>query len=120
MQIERQYLQRFVSGVGTLMDPIEEAIRETFSPALFGGEEINTNFWKLLGHSVKHGRLGILDPRSSEACAYNTSKADHRELVGSLLGGNALNYVGHMACVRGARAGTRKDWQYVEMEYLAI
>ena len=63
MQIERQYLQRFVSRVGTLMDPIEEALREKFSPALFGGEEINTNFRKILGHIVNHGSLGILDPQ---------------------------------------------------------
>ena len=62
MKLEWKYLQRNVPGVGTLMGPIEEAIREKFFPALFWGEEINTNFWKILGHSVKHGGLGIPDP----------------------------------------------------------
>ena len=62
LQIECQYLQRTVPGVGTLMDTIEETIREKFSPALFGGEEINADFRKILGHSVKHGGLGIPDP----------------------------------------------------------
>ena len=88
MQLEWQYIQRTVPGVGTLMRPIEEAIREKFSPALFGGKEITANFRKILGHSVKHGSLVISDPLLSEECAYNTSKAASRELVESLLGGS--------------------------------
>ena len=38
LQLEWQYLQRTVPGVSTLMGPIEEALREKFFPALFGGE----------------------------------------------------------------------------------
>ena len=75
------------------MGPIEEGIREKFFPALFRGEEINAEFRKILGHSFKHGGLGIPDPRLSAESAYNTSKAASGELVESLLGGSALNYV---------------------------
>ena len=57
------------------MGPIEEALREKLFPALFGGEEINAHFRKILGHSVKHGSLGIPYPCMSEESAYNTSKA---------------------------------------------
>ena len=78
LQSEWKYLQRTVPRVGTLMGPIEEALREKFFPTLFGGEEINANFWKILGHSVKHGVLGIPEPRLSAECAYNTSKAASR------------------------------------------
>ena len=35
-----------------MMSLIEEALREKFFPALFGGEEINTDFWQILGHIV--------------------------------------------------------------------
>ena len=49
-------------GVGTLMGPIEEALRKKTFPAIFMGEEINANFWKIIGHCVKHGGLGIPDP----------------------------------------------------------
>ena len=63
LQLEWQFLQRTVPRVGTLMDPIEEALREKFFPALFGGEEITDEFWKILGHRVKHGNLGIPNPR---------------------------------------------------------
>ena len=66
---------------------------------VFGGEDITADFRKILGHSVKHGGLGIPDPRFSEESAYNTSKADSGELVDSLLGGTALNYVGLRAYV---------------------
>ena len=58
-----QYLQRTVPGVGTLMGPIKEALREKCS--LFGGEEIEADFRKILGHGVKHGGLGIPDPQLS-------------------------------------------------------
>ena len=44
------------------MGPIEEALRDKFFPALFWGEEINTNFWRILGRSLKHGGLSIPDP----------------------------------------------------------
>ena len=102
LQLEWQYLQRNVSGFDNMMVPIEEALREKFFPLLFGGEKINTDFQKILGHSVKHGSLGISDPRLSAESAYNTSKASSRELVDSLLVGSVLNYVGHRACVRKA------------------
>ena len=57
------------------MGIIEEALRETFFPALLGGGGVNADFCKILGHSVKRGRLGISDPRLSVESAYNTSKA---------------------------------------------
>ena len=65
MQLKWQYLQRTVPRVGILMGPIEENLREKFFPALFGGEEINSDFWKILGHSVKYGGLGIPEPQLS-------------------------------------------------------
>ena len=95
-------MQRTVPGVGTLMGPIEESLRDKTPPSLFGGEDITANFQKILGHSLKHSGLGISDPRLSEESAYNTSKAASRELVDSLIGGSVLNYVGHRACVRKA------------------
>ena len=102
LQSEWQYLQRTVPGVNTLMGPIEEALRENFFPLIFGGEEITADFRKILGHSVKHGGLGIPDPRLSAECAYNTSKVASMELVESLLEGSGLKYAGHRACVSKA------------------
>ena len=90
------------------MGPIEDILTAKLFPALFGGEEINTNFWLVLGHSVNHGGLGIPDPRLSAESAYNNSKVASGELVDSLLGGTALIYIGHRACVRRASAGARK------------
>ena len=51
------------------MGPIEEALREKIPSSLFGGEEIGADFRKILGHGVKHGGLGIPDPRLSAECA---------------------------------------------------
>ena len=73
LQIKWKYLQRTVPVVGTLMNPIEEALREKLFPALFGWEEINANFRQTLGHRVKHGGLGIPDPKLTADSGYNTS-----------------------------------------------
>ena len=80
-----------VPGVGTLMGPIEEALREKLFPALFRGEEINVDFRKILDHSFKHRGLVIPDLRLSAKSIYNKSKADSGELVDSLLGDSTLN-----------------------------
>ena len=58
------------------MVPIKENLSETFFPVLFGGEEVDTDFRKILGHSVKYGGLGILDPQSLAESAHITSKED--------------------------------------------
>ena len=51
LQIKWQYLQRNVPGVGTIMGPIDIALREAFFPAIFGGEEVSANLIEILGHS---------------------------------------------------------------------
>ena len=51
--------------------------------------------------------------------AYNTSKAASGELVDSLLGGSALNYVGHMACVCKTSLAERRTKMHVELGELA-
>ena len=55
LQIKWQYLQSTVPGVGTMMDPIEKALKEKFFLELFGGDEIKADFRKIIGHSVKNG-----------------------------------------------------------------
>ena len=65
---------------------------------------MSTDLREILVHSVKRGDLGIMDPRLSEECAYNTSKATNEVLVGSLLGGTNLNYVANRGCVHRASA----------------
>ena len=54
-----------------------------------------------------------------EKSAYNTSKADIRELVGSLLGGSVLNYVGHRAGVHKSSQTARRSKMCVELGEVA-
>ena len=83
-----------------------------------GGEEIDADFRKILGHGVKHSGLGIPDRWQSAESACNTSKVANMELVDSLLGGSVLNYVGHRACVRKASQPARLSKQIAEMSEL--
>ena len=98
-----------------MMGPIEEALRDKIPPSIFGWKDIDADYRKILGHSVKHGGLGIPDPWLSVECAYNTSKAASRELVDSLIGGSILNYVGHRACIHKASQSERLSKRIVEL-----
>ena len=95
INIEWQYLQRTVPEVGSLMGPLEDALREAFFPAILGGEEVSADLREILGHSMKHGGLGIPPPWLPEKSAYSTPKSASEVLVGSLLRGTDLNYVAH-------------------------
>ena len=108
-------MQRNVPGVGTLIGPIEEALREKLFPALFGGEEINPNFQQILRDIVKHGCLVIPDTWLPAESAYNTSEAASGDLVDSPLGGSALNYVGHRACLHKASLAERCSKMHVKL-----
>ena len=101
-----------------MVGPIYDSLRESFFPALFGGEEVRTDLREILGHSVKHGGLGIPDPRLSAEHAYNTSKASRKVLVGSLLGVTDLNYGAHNGCVCRARADRQKHRELAEKAVL--
>ena len=112
LQLDWKYLQRTFHGVGTLMVPINEALREAFFPAIFVVEEVSLELRKILGHSFKHGGLGIPDLCLSEEHAYSTSKSASEVLLGSLLRGKYLNYVAHKGCVRRASADRWKHWEF--------
>ena len=55
----------------------------------------------------------------SDESVCNTSKESSGELVDSLLGDSALNYICHRACVRGASAAARKERKRVELANLS-
>ena len=97
------------------MGPIKESLREKLYTGLFGWEEIDADFQKILVHIIKHGGLGILDPWFSAESVYNTSKASSGVLLGYLLGGTALNYVYHSDFVRRDSTGARKEHQHVDI-----
>ena len=78
-------------------------------------EEINSNFRQILGHSFKHGGLGISDSQLSAESVYNTSKAARGVLIDSLLGDSALDYVGHRECIRKAILAERREKMQVEL-----
>ena len=65
LNLKQQYLQMTFTGVRSFMGSIEDALREVFFPAPFGGEEVSTDIISILCHSISCGILGIPDPRLS-------------------------------------------------------
>ena len=68
---------------------------------------------------LKHDGLVIPDPWLSPESAYNTSKTASGELVDYLLGGTALKYVGHRACICNSSLSGRRERNYVESAEMA-
>ena len=103
LQLKRQYLQRNISGVVTLMKSIELDLREYFFPALFVGQDVDDDLKELLIHDVKQDGIGILDSRNLAEWGHATPVEVCEALAKSLLGGDYLNHIGHQSCVRKAR-----------------
>ena len=99
------------------MVPMEDALREAFLPIRFGGEEVNADLREILGRSVKHGGLDLLDPWLSAERAY-TFKSVSEVMVGSLLGVIDLNYVTHKSSVCRMSADGQKRWEYLDINAL--
>ena len=51
----------------------------------------------------------------SEESVYYNSKAVSGELLDSLLGGTALNYVGYRTCIRWASLAARREKMHIEL-----
>ena len=108
LQLEWEYLQRKVQGVGSLTEFLEAALVEAFFCALFEGEEVNDGLREILGHSVKHGGLGIPEPRRKSVWVHETSVTRCEALLDSLVGVSDQNYVRNWSCVRTDRSGAQK------------
>ena len=63
LQNEWQFVQRTCPGTGFVFEPVEQALRNDFIPALFGVESISGEDWELISHSVKRGGFAIRNPR---------------------------------------------------------
>jgi hypothetical protein len=96
LQQEWQYLQRVVPGCGAAFQPIEDALRDVFIPALLQGDPAETQR-EQTSLAVRHAGLGIPDPTSTAEANYSTSVACARLLTRSLRAGRNLDAHQHSA-----------------------
>ena len=66
LQLKWQYLQRTIPVVGTLVGYIRDSLRETFFPAILGGRDVNDDYQKILGLSIKRDGLVISESQRLE------------------------------------------------------
>eukprot|EP00804_Cyclotella_cryptica_P015834 CCRYP_006342-RC/>CCRYP_006342-RC protein AED:0.25 eAED:0.25 QI:0/-1/0/1/-1/1/1/0/270 len=109
LQAEWQYLCRVEPGVGPHLEPVEEALRTQFIPALFGGQDPISNELRLLiAQGVKQGGLAIRNPVREAERLHQTSTEATSLLVESLVSNSQLDNEAHLGCVRGAGNAGRK------------
>eukprot|EP00804_Cyclotella_cryptica_P030400 CCRYP_008488-RD/>CCRYP_008488-RD protein AED:0.23 eAED:0.23 QI:0/-1/0/1/-1/1/1/0/262 len=101
LQAEWQYLCRVEPGVGPHLEPVEEALRTQFIPALFGGQDPISN--EPSAHCSR-GQTGWT--RHPKPCQRGRTTASL--LVESLVSNSQLDNEAHLGCVRGAGNAGRK------------
>ena len=117
LQQEWQYLQRVVPGSGASFQPIEDALRDVFIPALLQGAPAKTQR-ELTSPAVRHAGLGIPDPTSTAEANYTTSVACATLLTRSLRARKNLDAHQHLSpCWVGATQGPKTK---VAAEELAL
>ena len=90
LQAEWHYLQHVMLPTDNTFDPVEQAIKDMFLPALFGEEAKHTvELQPLLTLSVHWAGIGILMPTTSGPRSHDTSKASMATLISSLQNGEA-------------------------------
>jgi hypothetical protein len=109
LQMEWTYLQRVMPGLEDVLDPIEDAIKSSFLPALFGEDEPNlTDLRAQLALSVKKAGLGVPIPRETACSNHEASKGITKVLTKSLVEGSDLNTVAYSERASSVRRECRK------------
>lgn len=108
--MEWQYLQRVIPNIAHHFAPVEEAISETFLPALFQTDKATVaSIRKLVALSVRFAGLGIPDPTASAPVCHDASRTCTSGLTQSLLEGKDLDVVVYAKRIRTARIQVKAD-----------
>ena len=99
LQQEWEFVQRITPGVGDAFGLVEEALQETFLPALFQvlGEGALGRGVTLL--PVKHSGLALPDPTKTAPENWTVSCVVTGHLVAALRGQVELHTANHLACL---------------------
>jgi hypothetical protein len=122
LQNQWQYVKRVVLDTGAFFEPVEQALRQEFIPALMGlpKEEITGHFHELLSQSVKKGGIGIRNPVDHANHELATLLEAASYLVMSMIGtGEQFSVTTHNCNVSRARAEACKMRLEREQDYLS-
>ena len=111
LQAEWQHLSHAVPGVEGQLQPIEDAIRGKFIPALIGltgAEAVDNDMRALFANSLKQDGLNPRDPVVAAPRHRQSSLERSAMLVKSLRAGGELDSVEHHECTRRAGRNARK------------
>eukprot|EP00804_Cyclotella_cryptica_P029868 CCRYP_010775-RA/>CCRYP_010775-RA protein AED:0.48 eAED:0.48 QI:0/-1/0/1/-1/1/1/0/152 len=103
-------LSRVEPGVGPHLEPVEEALRTQFIPALFGGQDPISNELSAHCSRVKQGGLAIRNPRQRGKRLHQTS-TEASLLVESLVSNSQLDNEAHLGCVGLAMRDEKQGWR---------
>jgi hypothetical protein len=119
LQSEWQYLHRVLPDCAASFEPIEEALRKDFLPAIFQEREIG-DLRPLLGLAVSNAGVGISDPTRTADDAHRTSIACTSHLSSTLRAGEALDAHLHARHVGTERRQCQRLRKESELASLAV
>ena len=117
LQSEWQFLQRVTPDVGEAFAPVEEAIRESFLPALLGEEgAVSEDLRTLASWGTHRAGIGVPDPQKTADACLGASRSACDTLTKSLLERTELDLDGHKKCAYDARLEARRTRVDIELK----
>ena len=101
-------MQRVTQGVGDSFGRVEEALKETFVPALFEGLRKEVPERGVARLPVKQAVLDLPDPPQTTPENWTTSCVITVRLVAAFRGQVGFRMVDHSACLREGRTSMRR------------
>jgi len=109
LQLEWQYIQRVIPAIGTTLAPIEEALANTFLPALLDKPPASTTRLRMISTLlVQYAGLGIPNPTATAAQNYAASRELMDPLTSSIATGTELGIHAYSKACAGARKMQQK------------
>ena len=120
LQCEWQYASRISPNIAGYFEPLEEAIRTNFLPALFdlGKTDIDPSLRETLANSVKKAGIGVRNPIESAGMNFRTSSQATGVLVASIVKREPLHLRDHRLQVSGSNHGAGRNRLSREQSHL--
>jgi hypothetical protein len=108
LQFEWAYLQRVIPDCAELFQPLEDALRNEFLPALLG-QAISNLDRSLFSLPARLGGLGLRNPTQTASLSHSTSKTATKVLSVAIQQGQSYNGVEHRQQLQIARNAFREE-----------
>ena len=109
LQCEWAFIHRVTSGLEVLFEDIEDAICDSFLPAIFGCKTLSQHIRRLVSLPIKMGGMGIPLATEMASTNFSTSAMMASHLKTALKGEGLFNMGSHKSSIATGRLSAQKE-----------